>query len=211
MLNIEQILTEFNVEIPDGKKEEFVKKVLENYKTVAEYQKVTKKRDEFKSSLDDVQKQLEKFEDVDLDEMKSQISTLTTQLAEEKNAREKDAEKARIKKNVSEFLSGKKFVNQLTEKAIRDSLVAELDKDSAKGRGIEEIFKSIITDENGDIAENILVEPDGNKKPYFTTRSNVNNSPNKKGNQKLSEMTLDARIALKKNDPELYAAMKQDK
>ena len=29
MLNIEQILTEFNVEIPDGKKEEFVKKVLE--------------------------------------------------------------------------------------------------------------------------------------------------------------------------------------
>lgn len=208
MLNIEQILTEFNVEIPDGEKEEFVKKVLENYKTVAEYQKVTKKRDELKESLDNVQGELEKFKDVDVDSLKSQISTLTTQLADEKNAREKDAEKARIEKNVSEFLAEKKFVNQFTEKTIRESLITELDKDTAKGRSIEDIFTDLITDEEGHEIENILVNS-GKKKPFFTGGSSNNGGKN--GHQKLSEMTLDARMALKKKDPELYAAMKQDK
>lgn len=208
MLNIEQILTEFNVEIPDGKKEEFVKKVLENYKTVAEYQKVTKKRDELKESLDNVQGELEKFKDVDVDNLKSQISTLTTQLADEKKAREKDAEKARIEKNVSEFLAEKKFVNQFTEKTIRESLITELDKDTAKGRSIEDIFTDLITDEEGHEIENILVNS-GKKKPFFTGGSSNNGCKN--GHQKLSEMTLDARMALKKKDPELYAAMKQDK
>lgn len=210
MLNIEQILTEFNVEIPDGKKEEFVKKVLENYKTVAEYQKVTKKRDELKESLDNVQGELEKFKDVDVDNLKSQISTLTTQLADEKNAREKDAEKARIEKNVSEFLAEKKFVNQFTEKTIRESLITELDKDTAKGRSIEDIFTDLITDEEGHEIENILVNSNGKKKPFFTNGGSGNNG-DKSGHQKLSEMTLDARMALKKKDPELYAAMKQDK
>ncbi len=208
MLNIEQILTEFNVEIPDGKKEEFVKRVLENYKTVAEYQKVTKKRDKLKESLDNVQGELEKFKDVDVDNLKSQISTLTTQLADEKNAREKDAEKARIEKNVSEFLAEKKFVNQFTEKTIRESLITELDKDTAKGRSIEDIFTDLITDEEGHEIENILVNS-GKKKPFFTGGSSNNGGKN--GHQKLSEMTLDARMALKKKDPELYAAMKQDK
>ena len=208
MLNIEQILTEFNVEIPDGKKEEFVKRVLENYKTVAEYQKVTKKRDKLKESLDNVQGELEKFKDVDVDNLKSQISTLTTQLADEKNAREKDAEKARIEKNVSEFLAEKKFVNQFTEKTIRESLITELDKDTAKGRSIEDIFTDLITDEEGHEIENILVKS-GKKKPFFTGGSSNNGGKN--GHQKLSEMTLDARMALKKKDPELYAAMKQDK
>lgn len=208
MLNIEQILTEFNVEIPDGEKEEFVKKVLENYKTVAEYQKVTKKRDELKESLDNVQGELEKFKDVDVDSLKSQISTLTTQLADEKSAREKDAEKARIEKNVSEFLAEKKFVNQFTEKTIRESLITELDKDTAKGRSIEDIFTDLITDEEGHEIENILVNS-GKKKPFFTGGSSNNGGKN--GHQKLSEMTLDARMALKKKDPELYAAMKQDK
>lgn len=210
MLNIEQILTEFNVEIPDGKKEEFVKNVLENYKTVAEYQKVTKKRDELKESLDNVQGELEKFKDVDVDNLKSQISTLTTQLADEKNAREKDAEKARIEKNVSEFLAEKKFVNQFTEKTIRESLITELDKDTAKGRSIEDIFTDLITDEEGHEIENILVNSNGKKKPFFTNGGSGNNG-GKSGHQKLSEMTLDARMALKKKDPELYAAMKQDK
>ena len=208
MLNIEQISTEFNVEIPDGKKEEFVKKVLENYKTVAEYQKVTKKRDELKESLDNVQGELEKFKDVDVDNLKSQISTLTTQLADEKKAREKDAEKARIEKNVSEFLASKNFVNQFTEKTIRESLITELDKDTAKGRSIEDIFTDLITDEEGHEIENILVNS-GKKKPFFTGGSSNNGGKN--GHQKLSEMTLDARMALKKKDPELYAAMKQDK
>lgn len=208
MLNIEQILTEFNVEIPDGKKEEFVKRVLENYKTVAEYQKVTKKRDELKESLDNVQGELEKFKDVDVDNLKSQISTLTTQLTDEKKAREKDAEKARIEKNVSEFLAEKKFVNQFTEKTIRESLITELDKDTAKGRSIEDIFTDLITDEEGHEIENILVNSD-KKKPFFTGGSSNNGGKN--GHQKLSEMTLDARMALKKKDPELYAAMKQDK
>lgn len=144
MKNIEQILTELGIPVPDDKKDDLAQAVGENYRTIVDYRKVAAKLDGFK--------------DVDLDDLKEQISTLTTQLNNERAARQNEAALAALQNKVNTFLGGKKFVNQLTEKSIRESLMSELGKDTARGRSIEDIFAELTSDKDGNAMENILVD-----------------------------------------------------
>lgn len=163
MQSYEQIFEELGIQIPDEKMSDLRKKMNENYRTKVDYDKVTAKRDEYKASLEDVQVKLDGFKDVDVKELQGKISTLTADLQAEKNARAADARKVELEKTVSSFLGEKKFVNALTETAIRNSLLEELDKDTAKGKSIEDIFKGLITDSDGKIVENILVDENQEK------------------------------------------------
>ena len=99
MKNIHEILKEYGLEVPEEKKADFDKVWKENYRTKSEYDNAVAKRDEYKASLDDVQAKLDGFKDVDVDDLKTQISTLTKELSDEKDARAKDAA------NHREFLS----------------------------------------------------------------------------------------------------------
>ena len=158
MKNIYEILKGIGIEVPEEQKENFDKEWKENYRTKVEYDKAIEKRNEYKESLENVQGELEGFKDIDVNELKNQVSTLTTQLQEEKAARVKDAARVELEKNVDSFLSEKKFVNPITQDAIRKNLMEELDKDSAKGKSIADIFTGLITDADGKQMENILVD-----------------------------------------------------
>lgn len=177
MQNYEQILQELGIEVPEDKKADLKKKIGENYKTIADYNKVVEKRDEYKASLDDVQGKLDGFQNVDVDNLKSQIATLTQDLANEKADRQKEATRRTLETTVDEFLSergedGKplrKFVNAITENSIRESLLKELESDSAKGVSVEKIFKKLITDKDGNEIPDILVNPHEENRARFTT------------------------------------------
>ncbi len=58
MKNIHEILKELGIEIPADKKADFDTAVNENYKTVAEVEKIRTARDTYKQSLEDAQKAL---------------------------------------------------------------------------------------------------------------------------------------------------------
>ena len=164
MQNYEQILAELGIKIPEDKKADLKKKFDENYRTKADYDKAIIKRDEYKASLDDVQTQLEEFKDVD--DLKTQISTLTTQLANEKKAHDDDTRKAALEKTVDEFFAtvdekGEKvydFLNDITANHYREELSKALDSDSAKGKSIVDIFKGMITDADGKQKAGIFVD-----------------------------------------------------
>ena len=79
MKNIYEILKSIGLEVPDDKKAEFDNAVLENYKTVAEADKLRTARDNYKA-------QLEGFKDVNVEELKGKIETLTGDLASQKAA-----------------------------------------------------------------------------------------------------------------------------
>ena len=91
MENYEQILKGVGIEIPEDKKADLKKKMEENYSTKEDYDQAVKKRDEYKTSLEQVQGKLDGFKDVDVDDLKGQIQKLTTDLADEKKARAEDA------------------------------------------------------------------------------------------------------------------------
>lgn len=166
MQNYEQILSELGIEVPEDKKADLKKKMNENYRTKTDYDNVVAKRDEFKTSLEEVQGKLDGFKDINVEDLKGQIATLTTQLADEKTARAADAQKVEREKSVNEFLSaldedGNKkyeFLNDITENHYRNALMEELSKDSAKGKSIGDIFKGLITGEDGKQKANIFVD-----------------------------------------------------
>lgn len=158
MKSIYEILKAIGVEVPEDKKADFDKEWKENYRTKEEYDKAVQKRDEYKSSLDDVQRKLDGFKDVDVEDMKSQISTWKKKFEDEQTARAADAAKVELEKNVDTFLADKKFVNDITQSSIRGSLMEALGSDSAKGKSIDDLFKTLITDKDGNQIDNILVD-----------------------------------------------------
>lgn len=209
MQNYEQILAELGIEVPEDKKSDLKKKMSENYKTVADYDKQVKKKDEYKISLDDVQTRLAELEKEDVDGLKAKITTLTQELADEKEARAKEAKQTELRDKVKDFLSDKKFVNAITEDSIRSQMIQKLEEEN--GKNAEDVFKELTT-KDGKPIENILIDekkaPDV-KIPSFTTK--FNSGEQKKGTQKLREMSLDDRMKLKAEDPDYYATLLNDK
>lgn len=209
MQNYEQILAELGIEVPEDKKSDLKKKMSENYKTVADYDKQVKKKDEYKISLDDVQTRLAELEKEDVDGLKDKITTLTQELADEKEARAKEAKQTELRDKVKDFLSDKKFVNAITEYSIRSQMIQKLEEEN--GKNAEDVFKELTT-KDGKPIENILVDekkaPDV-KIPSFTTK--FNSGEQKKGTQKLREMSLDDRMKLKAEDPDYYATLLNDR
>nr|DAM49790.1 MAG TPA: minor structural protein [Caudoviricetes sp.] len=209
MQNYEQILAELEIEIPEDKKADLKKKMSENYKTVADYNKQVEKKDEYKTSLDDVQSKLTDLEKEDVAGLKDKVATLTQELADEKEARAKEAKQTELRDKVKDFLSDKKFVNAITEDSIRSQMIQKLEEEN--GKNAEDVFKELTT-KDGKPIENILVDekkvPDV-KIPSFTTK--FNSGEQKKGTQKLREMSLDDRMKLKAEDPDYYATLLNDR
>lgn len=189
MKSIYNILQEvLGVEVPEDKKASFESEWKENYRTKAEYDSAVKKRDEYKKSLDDVQKKLEDYKDVDVEDLKEQIKTLTQDLQAEKDERAKEAAKNEVEKSVDSFLGTKKFINEITQKSIRSSLIEELDKDSSKGKSIEDLFKTLTSDAEGKPLQNILAAEgsESGGKAHFTTT--INRSGGTGGKYSMSEL-----------------------
>lgn len=209
MQNYEQILAELGIEIPEDKKADLKKKMSENYKTVADYNKQVEKKDEYKTSLDDVQSKLTDLEKEDVAGLKDKVATLTQELADEKEARAKEAKQTELRDKVKDFLSDKKFVNVITEDSIRSQMIQKLEEEN--GKNAEDVFKELTT-KDGKPIDNILVDekkaPAPNI-PSFTTK--FNSGEQKKGTQKLREMSLDDRMKLKAEDPDYYATLLNDR
>lgn len=89
MKKIYEILKEFGLELPDDKKDDFEKAMKSRYHTKVEYDNVVAKRDEYKSSLDEVNEKLKAFDGVDVADLKGQITKLQADMAA------KDAEYAK--------------------------------------------------------------------------------------------------------------------
>jgi DNA-directed RNA polymerase subunit F len=80
MKNIEAILKDLGIEVPEDKKADLNKAVNENYKTIADWQKQKDKVDDLTGQLQTAKDGLKKFEGVDAEKLQKQISDLTKEL-----------------------------------------------------------------------------------------------------------------------------------
>ena len=83
MKNIFEIMKEYGLEVPEDKKKDFEKAVLENYKTQTDYDNQTRKLDAANeaikandTAMKDLQTQLDGFKDVDVTGLNKRISDL---------------------------------------------------------------------------------------------------------------------------------------
>lgn len=155
MKNIETILSDFGITIPEGKAADLRKAVAENYKTVAEFTKLQERHDALDTSL------------------KGQITTLTNDLQTERDNRKKDAAAVKLRSTVDTFLSGKHFVNDITRESITDKLVTALGSDDARGKSIDDLFTGLVTDQNGKEIPGILVADPASKARFSSDHSGM--------------------------------------
>lgn len=211
-----------------GLTEEQSAKVMEQFgkditKLQKENEKLTADRDGLKASLEGVQGKLDGFKDVDVADLKGQIATLTTQLADEKAARAQDAQRVETEKNVNAFLSavgedGNKkyeFINGITEDFYRGKLLDELSKDSAKGKSIGDIFTALITGEDGKQKTDIFVDRKQMEleaqraKEFKLPTCPIKGKQPMTSSEKWKSMSLDERMRLKTSDPAAYERMRK--
>lgn len=86
MKNIFEIMKEYGLEVSEDKKKDFEKTVLENYKTMTDYDNQTKKLDAANdtikandTAMKDLQTKLDGFKDVDVSGLNQTIKTLQTE------------------------------------------------------------------------------------------------------------------------------------
>ena len=81
MKNIFEIMKEFGLEIPEDKRKDFEKAVLDNYKTISDYDVQAEKLRTAEGKVTTLTESLDKFKDVNVDELNNTITTLKTDLA----------------------------------------------------------------------------------------------------------------------------------
>ena len=103
MKNIFEIMKECGLEVPDDNKKDFEKAVLENYKTVTDYDNQTKKLETADATIKandtaiaELKKQLEGFKDVDVTALNQRITDL-------------ESEKENIKKEYDDKIADRDF------------------------------------------------------------------------------------------------------
>ena len=86
MKNIFEIMKEYGLEVPEDKKKDFEKVVLENYKTMTDYDNQTKKLDAANetikandTAMKDLQEKLDGFKDVDVSSLNQRIKELESE------------------------------------------------------------------------------------------------------------------------------------
>lgn len=120
MKNIEAILAECGVNIPEDKKTEFSKTFGENYKTVADWQNQRDKAANFESQLNTTKEELKKFEGVNADELKGQIATLTKQLEDKETEYNSKIADRDFNDLLGEAITKYKGINSKAIKALLD-------------------------------------------------------------------------------------------
>ncbi len=81
MKNIFEIMKEYGLEVEEDKKKDFEKAVLENYKTVSDYETQSEKLKTAEGKVTTLTENLDKFKDVNVEELNNTIATLKTDLA----------------------------------------------------------------------------------------------------------------------------------
>ena len=81
MKNIFEIMKEYGLEVPGDKRKDFEKTLLENYKTVSDYEVQAEKLKTAEGKAATLTASLDKFKDVNVDELNNTIATLQNDLA----------------------------------------------------------------------------------------------------------------------------------
>ena len=125
MKNIEQILKEAGIEVTDEQKAAVNAAVTENYKTIAEFEKQTKKltvaeadRDTYKEQLDTANETLEKFKDIDPEKQAEEIQKYRQAAKEAQDM----ASKQILERDQRDYLKGEFDKLEIASGRVRDSL-----------------------------------------------------------------------------------------
>ena len=127
MKNIIDICKELGIEIPEGKEKDFTKAVSENYKTIAEHEKVVNKleleRDTAKGDLKTANETLEKFKDIDPEKIADEIAEYKQTIEDNEKNYKAELEKRDYNDAIDKLLGDIKFSSEAAKRAFKNDLI----------------------------------------------------------------------------------------
>lgn len=156
---IEQILKESEKERAEGDKAH-----KEELSKFADYE-------DLKKQLETANATLDKFKDYD--QTKAEVEKYKAEI--DKLSKDSAARIAGLEREnrVTDFLSGKKFVNKITAQAVRKQLADMLADTSNAGKNLEELFSTMVKDD-----DNILLKENAPTPPVVPQMKTGSNPPN---------------------------------
>lgn len=133
-------------------------------------------------------------------ELKRQLDTLNAQIAADKEAAQKAQADKELTDKVIAVFGDRKFVNAYTRDAIAAEVKAALAKAENAGRGIGEIFAELTKDKDGIFANPNPADMPGMKDVNLALKR-----------EDFERMGYSARLALMKEQPEVYKKMVEEK
>lgn len=144
MQNIESILKEFNLEIPEDQREAFRVRFHENYKTVTDYNKAAQERDDWKTKAETAEETLKGFEGIDPAQVQAELDRWK-QTAEDAKA---DFERKLYDRDFSDALNSEmeayKFTSEAAKRDVMSQIkAAELRLKDGKILGLSDLVEQI--------------------------------------------------------------------
>ena len=207
MQNIETILKEYGLEIPEDKREEFRIKFHENYKTVNDYGKLEADRDTWKEKAETAESTLKGFEGVDLETMQKELAEWKTKAENAENEAKKQIYDRDFADALKAELEDVKFTSEAAKRDVMAQIkAAELKLKDGKILGLSDLIDQIKKADASAFVDEKQQELENNRARFTTTAKPGSGSH---GTKKLSEMTLDERMKLKASDPEYYESLRK--
>lgn len=202
MKNIFEILAALGIVIPEDKKQDITKQVAENYKTVAEFEKVKSRleveRDNYKDSLDTAQNSLKEFEGVDVKELNGKVAQLTADLAKKDTEYQAKISDMEFDATLDNAISASKARNVKALKALLDVETLKASKNQAED--IKTAIENVKKDN-----DYLFESSEPIKNPVAPTNTLAAGDVSKEAFAKMGYMQ---RLELKRTDPEKYEQLK---
>ena len=150
MKDIYSILKDAGVEIAEDKKEAFQKELFSNYKSVAEFTQKSERIKELEgqvsaaqAGLTEANKKLEGYKDINVDDLKGQISKLTQDLTDKENAWQARVAGMEFNTAIEKAITGAKGKNSKAIMALldMDALKKSTNRDADVKAAIEAVKK----------------------------------------------------------------------
>lgn len=166
MQNIEAILKSLDIEIPDDKREALNKAVTENYKTKAEFTKLTEKLDAQTQRAADAEETLKKFDGIDPAKVSEELNGWKEKAAKAEEEYNRKIAERDFNDCLTKEIEAYKFSSNAAKRSVMDQIKgAGLKMSGGKILGLNDLVEQIKTTD-----ADAFVSDLEQKKPKFTTR-----------------------------------------
>lgn len=190
MKNIEKILSDYGIEIPEDKAADLIKEVNANYKTIAEFEKKEKLIESLKDKAESAQATLEKFKDIDPEQIKGEVDTWKKKLEDAEAEYKKSIYDRDFKDALEKEMANIKFTSNSAKNAVEKQIMESgIQLKDGKLIGFNDILDSIKTNDKDAFVDEEAKAAEETKVKF--TSSVSSNKPN--------AMTRESIIAIKDN------------
>ena len=160
-----EFLKNLNIE---GLTDEIIQKIMDEHgKTItslsAKLETANADIANWQAKYGEIETKLKAFDGVNVDELKGQIAKLTGEITAKQQEYETERAKDRRKSEITEFLSGYKFVNDRTKKSFADDLFNARDDKANEGKNYKDLLDAMTKDKDGKDLPDIFVVENPNK------------------------------------------------